>query len=209
MLAEHRAAAFVEPRKRRIEIIRRHMVLLYRNGEGIVAIGQAVGPVRKRGLPGEAGAPRRGVLSGAGALPARHPGGARRRDQGRDGPHVLVPRGDSPLALGAPRVPAPASRGCASRRGPSPRPPVMPLDRRLVGVGVAEEMRMQLGGLLRPFHAVREPGRCPSRSCGPSRRATATAGRRADDAHAVAGSGRWPVSPWRRGGRSARGGPCP
>ncbi len=54
MLGEHRAAAFFEPWKRRIEVIQPgDIVFLYRNGEGIVAIGQAVGPVRKRAYQGK------------------------------------------------------------------------------------------------------------------------------------------------------------
>lgn len=53
MLGEHRAAAFFEPWKRRIEIIEpSDIVFLYRNGEGIVAIGQAVGPLCKRAYQG-------------------------------------------------------------------------------------------------------------------------------------------------------------
>lgn len=54
MLGEHRAAAFFEPWKRRIEIIEPgDLIFLYRNGEGIVAMGQAVGPVRKRAYQGK------------------------------------------------------------------------------------------------------------------------------------------------------------
>jgi hypothetical protein len=53
MLGEHRAAAFFEPWKRRVELIEPgDIVFLYRNGAGIVAIGQAVGPVRKRPYQG-------------------------------------------------------------------------------------------------------------------------------------------------------------
>ena len=49
MLGEHRAAAFFEPWKRRIELIEPgDIIFLYRNRAGIVGIGQAVGPVRKR-----------------------------------------------------------------------------------------------------------------------------------------------------------------
>lgn len=55
MLGEHRAAAFFEPWKRKIETIEPgDLVFLYRNVEGIVAIGQAVGPVRKRAYQGKA-----------------------------------------------------------------------------------------------------------------------------------------------------------
>ena len=54
MLGEHRAAAFFEPWKRKIETIGPgDVVFLYRNGEGVVAIGQAVGPVRKRAYQGK------------------------------------------------------------------------------------------------------------------------------------------------------------
>jgi hypothetical protein len=54
MLGEHRAAAFFDPWKHRIEIIEPgDLVFLYRNGEGIVAMGQAAGPVRKRAYQGK------------------------------------------------------------------------------------------------------------------------------------------------------------
>jgi hypothetical protein len=54
MLGEHRAAAFFEPWKRRIELIQPgDIVFLYRNGAGVVGIGQAVGPVRKRAYQGK------------------------------------------------------------------------------------------------------------------------------------------------------------
>jgi hypothetical protein len=54
MLGEHRAAAFFDPWKHRIEIIEpSDIVFLYRNGVGIVAIGQAAGPVRKRAYQGK------------------------------------------------------------------------------------------------------------------------------------------------------------
>ena len=53
MLGEHRAAAFFGPWKRRIEIIEPgDIVFLYRNGDGIVAMGQAAGPLRKRAYQG-------------------------------------------------------------------------------------------------------------------------------------------------------------
>jgi len=53
MLGQHRAAAFFDPWKRRIETIEPgDIVFLYRNGEGIVAIGQAVGPVKRRDYQG-------------------------------------------------------------------------------------------------------------------------------------------------------------
>jgi hypothetical protein len=53
MLGEHRAAAFFEPWKRKIEAIEPgDIVFLYRNGEGVVAIGQAAGAVRKRAYQG-------------------------------------------------------------------------------------------------------------------------------------------------------------
>jgi len=53
MLGEHRAAAFFDPWKHRIEIIEPgDIVFLYRNGEGIVAMGQAAGPLRKRAYQG-------------------------------------------------------------------------------------------------------------------------------------------------------------
>lgn len=52
MLGEHRAAAFFDT-KRRIETIEPgDIVFLYRNGEGIVAMGQAAGPLRKRAYQG-------------------------------------------------------------------------------------------------------------------------------------------------------------
>jgi hypothetical protein len=54
MLGEHRAAAFFEPWKRRIELIQpADIVFLYRNGAGIVGVGQAVGPLRKRPYQGK------------------------------------------------------------------------------------------------------------------------------------------------------------
>jgi hypothetical protein len=54
MLGEHRAAAFFEPWKRRIELIQPgDIVFLYRNGAGIVGIGQAVGQLRKRPYQGK------------------------------------------------------------------------------------------------------------------------------------------------------------
>jgi len=53
MLGEHRAAAFFDPWKHRIEILEPgDIVFPYRNGEGIVAMGQAAGPLRKRAYQG-------------------------------------------------------------------------------------------------------------------------------------------------------------
>lgn len=52
MLGEHRAAAFFDT-KHRIETIEPgDIVFLYRNGDGIVAMGQAAGPLRKRAYQG-------------------------------------------------------------------------------------------------------------------------------------------------------------
>lgn len=54
MLGEHRAAAFFEPWKRRIELIESgDIVFLYRNGAGVVGVGQAVGPLKKRPYQGK------------------------------------------------------------------------------------------------------------------------------------------------------------
>jgi hypothetical protein len=53
MLGEHRAAAFFEPWKRRIEVMQPgDIVFLYRNRAGVVGVGQVVGPVRKRPYQG-------------------------------------------------------------------------------------------------------------------------------------------------------------